>query len=145
MLDRTAVMETKAAYLLRLKKREEAEKVYRALLGRNQENRSYYEGLEQALDLDRAKPEDHAKLLEMYQTYAEKSERIDAARRIPLDFLSGEEFQTHAEAYLRRMFTKGVPSTFANLKQLYEDDAKKQTLQSIAERLVAEQQTTPKD
>ena len=142
VLDKTAVMEMKADYLLRSKKREEAEKAYRALLERNPENRVYYEALEQTLELDRQNSDHQAKLLEMYQSYADKSERLDAARRLPLDFLHGEAFDKHAEQYLRRMFAKGVPSTFANLKQLYEDNAKRDALRAIAEKLLKEGPST---
>ena len=145
VLDRTAVMELKAEYLLRLQRNQDAEKAYRALLARNQEKRAHYEGLERALGLDREKVEDHGKLLEMYDEYATKSERIDAARRIPLDFLKDDMFRQQAEKYLRRMFAKGVPSTFSNLKQLYQDDSKKETLRALAESLLAEEPAKPKD
>jgi len=145
VLDRTAVMELKAEYLLRLQRNQDAEKAYRALLARNQEKRAHYEGLEKALGLDREKVEDHGKLLEMYDEYAAKSERIDAARRIPLDFLKDDMFRQQAEKYLRRMFAKGVPSTFSNLKQLYQDDSKKETLRALAESLLAEEPAEPKD
>lgn len=138
VLDRTAIMEMRADYLLRLKKREEAEKAYRALLERNPESHAYYQGLEQALGLDRSNADDRVKLLEMYRSYAETSERTDASRRIPLDFLEGDAFQQHADKYLRRMLAKGVPSTFANVKQLYEDEAKKQALEKIALQLLSE-------
>ncbi|KAK3046411.1 hypothetical protein LTR09_012103 [Extremus antarcticus] len=141
-IDKTAVMEYKADYLLRLDRKQDAEAAYRLLLMRNQEKRAHYAGLEKALGLDRTKSEDQEKLLEMYQSYAEKSDRIDAARRIPLDFLSGDAFRKHAEQYLRRMFTKGVPSTFANLKQLYSDPAKKQTLLEVTEGLLSEEPKT---
>lgn len=132
-LDRVVVMELKAEYLLRLDKREEAEKAYRALLERNPERRAYFEGLEKASGLSREKQEDQEKLVALYQEYANKSERRDAARRIPLDFLSGKAFQEHADNYLRRMFKKGVPSTFANVKQLYADPEKKQTIVDLVE------------
>ncbi|KAK3725136.1 hypothetical protein LTR37_000647 [Vermiconidia calcicola] len=141
-LDRTAVMEMKADYLLRLGRNEEAETAYRALLARNAERRDYYEALEKALGLDRTNSEDQQKLLEMFQSYAEKSERLDAARRLPLDFLEGDIFREHADKYLRRMFRKGVPSTFANLKQLYSDPAKKETLRELAESLLSEEPQT---
>lgn len=141
-LDRTAVMELKADYLLRLDRKEDAEAAYRLLLSRNAELRQYYEALEKALGVDRSRSEDREKLLEMYQSYADKSDRFDAPRRIPLDFLEGDAFRSHAEQYLRRMFKKGVPSTFANLKQLYSDLAKKQTLRELAEKLVAEEPQT---
>nr|POE47480.1 n-terminal acetyltransferase a complex subunit nat1 [Quercus suber] len=135
VLDRTAFTETRADYLLRLGRKEEAEKTYKILLQRNPEKRLYYEGLEAALGLDRTKLEDHVKLGEMYQNYAEKSERTDAARRIPLDFMEGGNFRSHADKYLRRMFKKGVPSTFANLKQLYANPGKKETICQLAEAL----------
>lgn len=145
VLDRTAVMEMRAGYLLRLEKRGDAEKAYRELLGRNAEKRAYYEALEKALNLDQASSDDRQKLLEMYQGFAEKSERIDAPRRLPLNFLEGEAFRQHADKYLRRMFRKGVPSTFANLKQLYSDPTKKETLRQLAENLLSEEPPTNGD
>ena len=138
-LDKTAVKEAKAVYLLKLGRNEEAEKAYRALLQRNVEKRAYYQGLEQALRLDRTKSEDQDKLLAVYQSFADKSSRIDAARRIPLDFLRGEAFRNHADAYLRRAFTKGVPSTFANVKQLYADEDKRRTIQDLVEGYLKEE------
>jgi N-alpha-acetyltransferase 15/16, NatA auxiliary subunit len=89
-LDRTAVMELKAEYLLKLGRMEEAQAAYRALLDRNSENRLYYECIEKALQLDRSSEDSWPQLLDLYDSYAEKSERYDAPRRIPLDFLTGE-------------------------------------------------------
>ncbi|KAK8196797.1 hypothetical protein M8818_006964 [Zalaria obscura] len=132
-LDRTAVMELRASYLLQLERKEEAEKAYRALLARNAEKRSYYDGLEKALGLSRENKEDQQKLVEMYKEFADKSDRIDAARRVPLDFLEGDAFREAADTYLRRMFRKGVPSTFANIKALYTDASKRQTIQDLVE------------
>ena len=88
-LDRSAALEMRANYLLELGRKEEAEKAYRTLLDRNNEQRAYYEGLEKSLGLDRSDESSHAKLMEIYNFYASKSERVDAARRIPLDFLKG--------------------------------------------------------
>lgn len=86
-LDRTAVLEMRADYLLRLGRLEDAEKAYRTLLTRNNEYRAYYEGLEKAKSLAKT---DRQGRKELYKSYAEKYERLDAARRIPLDFLEGE-------------------------------------------------------
>lgn len=124
-------MELKAKYLYELGKKEEADKAWRKLLARNSECREYYEGLERTLGLDRTKPEDRAKLLELHKSYAEKNERVDAPRRMPLDYLQGDEFRTAADEYLRRMLRKGVPSTFANVKALYSDSSKKNTIQEL--------------
>jgi peptide alpha-N-acetyltransferase len=135
-------MELKAEYLLKLDKKTEAEKAYRALLARNNEQRAYYLGLEKALGLDRENKEDQEKLKDLYQSFADKSTRLDAARRIPLDFLHGEAFRTHADTYLRRMFSKGVPSTFANVKQLYEDPEKRAVFEELAEGYAKEDPQT---
>ena len=62
-VDRTAVMEMRAEYLLKLDKKEDAEKAYRALLDRNAERRAYFEGLEKSLSLDKSKKEDQEKLV----------------------------------------------------------------------------------
>jgi len=86
-LDRTAVMEYEAQYLLQLGRMKEAETAYRDLIERNSEYRAYYEGLEKALGLGK---NDREALKDMYASYAQKYERLDAARRIPLDFLDGE-------------------------------------------------------
>lgn len=138
-VDRTTVMELKADYLLRLDKRKEAEKAYRALLARNPERRAYFEGLEKAVGLNRTVEADRAKLTELYREYSDKSERRDAARRIPLDFLEGDAFREHADRYLRRMFRKGVPSTFANLKQLYADPSKRESICQLVESMAKEE------
>jgi tetratricopeptide (TPR) repeat protein len=129
--DRTAVMEFRAEYLLKLDRKEEAEKAYRNLLDRNSERRDYYDGLEKTLGLDKNDPASHAQLQELYKSFADKSERIDAPRRVPLDFLQGDAFREAADAYLTRVFRKGVPSTFANLKALYNDESKKQTIEQL--------------
>jgi peptide alpha-N-acetyltransferase len=82
-------MELRARYQLELGRKDEAEASYRALLTRNNEYRLYYEKLEEALGLDRAK--DAQKVAELYASIAEEqNERVDAPLRIPLDFLEGK-------------------------------------------------------
>ena len=88
-LDRTAVMEMRADYLLRLDQKEEAAQAYRDLLERNNEYRAYYQGLEKSLGLERSDKGSIQKVNELYESYAQQGERVDAARRIPLDFLEG--------------------------------------------------------
>ncbi|KAH6880151.1 NMDA receptor-regulated protein 1-domain-containing protein [Thelonectria olida] len=135
-LDRLAVMESRAEYLAKLGRKEEAAKAYRALLDRNSERATYYEKLLEVLDI----PQDDIKARKaIYDEYAEKFPRCDAARRLPLDFVSGDDFEEAAEAYLTLMFNKGVPSTFANLKHLYSDEFKKETLAELAEEYLESQ------
>ncbi|KAL7811610.1 N-terminal acetyltransferase A, auxiliary subunit [Trichoderma gracile] len=135
-LDRLAVLECRADYLLKLERKEEAAKVYRLLLDRNSEHTLYYEKLEEALEIP---ADDVAARKAIYDEYAAKFPRCDIARRAPLDFLSGDEFRQVAESYLTLMLNKGVPSLFANLKHLYSDSFKKDTLREIAEKYITSQ------
>ncbi|RFU35927.1 hypothetical protein B7463_g393, partial [Scytalidium lignicola] len=132
-LDRLAVMELRATYLLQLNRRDEAVKEYRALLDRNSEYKFYYDALIEAMDID---PSDHKARKSVYDEYAEKYPRCDAARRLPLDFQEGNDFKDAAEKYVNRMLDKGVPSTFANLKHLYSNPSKRDTLAGIAEKYI---------
>ncbi|KAI9814463.1 MAG: hypothetical protein M1827_003319 [Pycnora praestabilis] len=133
-LDKTAVMEMKAEYLLKLGRREEAEKAYRYLIERNEEYRAYYMGLEKSLNRYN---DDRKSLKGVYDEYAEKSARGDAAKRIPLEFLEGDQFGEAADQYLQRMLNKGVPSTFANVKALYSDSFKREVIQNLMEGFVS--------
>ncbi|KAI9644923.1 hypothetical protein NHQ30_006957 [Ciborinia camelliae] len=144
-LDRLAVMELKAKYLFELGRKEEAVKAYRALVDRNQEYKIYYDSLIQALEID---PTDLKARKSVYDEYAEKYPRCDAARRLPLDFLEGEEFREVADKYIHRMLDKGVPSTFANLKHLYANASKKEILPSVVQQYIesgkSEESSEPK-
>ncbi|CAF9935516.1 MAG: hypothetical protein HETSPECPRED_009815 [Heterodermia speciosa] len=133
-LDRTAAMEMRGQYLLKLGRKEEAANTYRTLLDRNSEYRAYYDGLVTALGLQRT---DLEALKKIYAEYSEKNPRCDAARRVPLDFLEGDDFREAADTYLRHMLKKGAPSTFANVKSLYTDVAKRDTIQSLVESYAA--------
>ncbi|KAJ5756282.1 hypothetical protein N7533_005825 [Penicillium manginii] len=102
--DVLAVMELKADYLLRLGRKSEAEEAYTALLERNPENSVYYNGLIQAKEIPET---DHKALKALYDEWVKKNPRGDAARRIPLDFLEGEDFKQAVDTYLQRMLKKG--------------------------------------
>jgi len=129
-LDKTAVMEMRADYLSKLGRKKDAETAYRALLERNAEYRTYYAGLQDSLDMDKS---DLKSLKALYDEYAVSNPRGDAARRIPLDFLQGTDFREAADQYLQRMLNKGVPSTFANVKSLYPNISKRNTIQELVE------------
>ncbi|CAZ82509.1 unnamed protein product [Tuber melanosporum] len=133
-LDKISVMEYRADYLLRLDRREEAEKAYRALLNRNSEKREYYKGLEQSMGID---PEDRKAMRAIYDEFTEKNPRSDAPRRIPLDFLEGGDFKQAADVYLQKLLKKGVPSTFANIKALYADTAKREVILELVKGYLA--------
>lgn len=128
--DVQGVMEMKADYLLRLDKKEEAEAAYSALLDRNPENSAYFDGWIKAKNLQDADPSEAKKA---YDEIAAKYPKSDLARRRPLDTLSGDAFREAADSYLQRMLRKGVPSTFANIKQLYGNAEKLQIVQDLVE------------
>ncbi|MCJ1311499.1 hypothetical protein MMC25_005171 [Agyrium rufum] len=133
--DRTAVLEMRASYLLKLERFEAAEKAYRTVLDRNPDYRAYYEGLQSATKLDM---KDSQAVKSFYDDLAKKYPKADAAKRIPLDLLSGSGFKEAADQYLQFMFRKGVPSTFANIKRLYSDPEKLKLMQELAEGHVEE-------
>ena len=130
LLDKTTAMELRAQYLLQLGRKKEAERAYRALLDRNAEYRAYYHGLREAMGIAET---DSEALKPLYDEYAAKNPRGDTARRVPLDFLQDDEFRKAADQYLQSMLRKGVPSTFVNVKALYADSGKRETIQSLVE------------
>lgn len=85
-LDRLALLENRAEYLSRLGRNEEAAKAYRALIDRNPDHQTYYGKLVDALGIEEG---DVAARQAIYDEYATKYPRCDAARRLPLDFLTG--------------------------------------------------------
>lgn len=85
-LDRLAYLEARASYLAKLGNKEEAAKAYRALLDRNPDHTEYYDALVAVSDIPEG---DFAKRKAIYDEYATKYPRCDAARRLPLDFLPG--------------------------------------------------------
>ncbi|KAJ4385438.1 hypothetical protein N0V93_009866 [Gnomoniopsis smithogilvyi] len=127
-LDRLGYLEARASYLAKLGKNEEAAKAYRALLDRNPDHAEYYDALVKVADIPEG---DLAARKAIYDEYHTKYPRCDAARRLPLDFLIGDEFREAAKSYLTWTLDKGVPSTFANLKHLYKDEAKKAALHDL--------------
>jgi len=85
-LDRLGVMECRARYLTQLGKKDEAVKAWRALIDRNTEHPEYYASLLEAMGIaDDDIPARNA----VFEDYAAKYPKCDAARRVPLDFLQG--------------------------------------------------------
>ncbi|EAS36268.3 N-terminal acetyltransferase catalytic subunit [Coccidioides immitis RS] len=132
--DVLAVMEMRADYLLKLGRNDEAVAAYEALLERNPEDSHYYDALLKAKAIDE---KDHASLKAVYDYWVEKYPRSDAPRRIPLEFLEGDDFRQAGDAYLQRMLRKAIPSTFANIKSLYTNSWKRDTVQELVEGYAA--------
>lgn len=119
--DPLSVMEYRAKYLFELGRKTESVREYRALVKRNPENRAYFAKLEEALGID---PANHKLRKVLYARLAEKYPRSDAARAIPLEFLTGEDFKIAVTAYFTSLLKRGVPSTFVILKPFYKDQSK---------------------
>jgi N-alpha-acetyltransferase 15/16, NatA auxiliary subunit len=132
--DVLGVMEMKADYLLKLDRKSEAEAAYAALIERNPECSLYYDAYMKAKGLENGPALESKKV---YDEIAEKNPRSDFPRRKPLDFLEGDAFREAADTYLQRMLRKGVPSTFANIKHLYSNPFKRDTIQDLVEGYAA--------
>lgn len=85
-LDRLGYLEARAQYLAKLDKKEEAAEAYRVLLDRNPDHPEYYDLLVKVSGLADG---DLLARKAIYDEYANKFPRCDAAKRLPLDFLTG--------------------------------------------------------
>ncbi|KAK9371241.1 NMDA receptor-regulated protein 1-domain-containing protein [Lipomyces kononenkoae] len=125
--DKLSVMESRAKYLLELERLPEATVAYRKLLNRNPDNKEYFFGIERALGVQ----DDVEKRKTLYRALAKQYKHSDAAKSIPLSFLSGEDFRQAVKSYIVDFLTKGVPSAFVNLKPLYDDEAKVKGIEDV--------------
>lgn len=108
-----------AQLYLKIGKKSSAETEYRKLLKRNPDNRQYYLGLEEARDLT-----EEVARLQFYTELCEEYPRSTLARRIPLNYATGERFRILVGQYLRRALHKGAPPLFVDLRSLYSDSDK---------------------
>ncbi|KAJ3670740.1 hypothetical protein LUZ60_008166 [Juncus effusus] len=135
IVDKLAYKEQMASVLLKLGRSEEAEKLYRALLFMNPDNYSYLIGLQSCLGLYSEKGQytsDEAERLDaLYKSLREQYTFSSAVKRIPLDFLQGDQFREAADKYIRPLLTKGVPSLFSDLSPLYEHPGKSAILEQL--------------
>jgi len=115
-----------AQLYLKIGDKASAETEYRKLLKRNPDNRQYYLGLEEARDLS----EEVAKL-QFYTELCEEYPRSTLARRIPLNYATGDRFRILVDQYLRRALHKGAPPLFVDLRSLYIDNAKVAVIEEL--------------
>lgn len=115
-----------AQLYLKLGRKSDAEAEYRKLLNRNAENRQYYLGLEEARGLV-----DEESKLKLYAELRELYPRSTLARRIPLNYATGENFRTLADQYLQRALHKGAPPLFVDLRSLYKQPGKAAIIEEL--------------
>ncbi|CAL8463644.1 g3178 [Coccomyxa elongata] len=146
--DRIGLLEQRGRLLLKLpEEREAAEDVYRKLLALNPDNHRYHEGLRAALQLEpdengQWSEEQLQRLEELYDQLAKQYSRSNAVQRIPLNFKVGVAFEDAADAYVRKFLNKGIPSLFSDLKAIYRDPAKRDSLGSLMQRLLKSLENT---
>ncbi|XP_043268220.1 N-alpha-acetyltransferase 15, NatA auxiliary subunit [Venturia canescens] len=124
--DKVTVKETYGKLRLELGQHGEAVQVYKDLLNINPENTTYYGKLAEAER--HASPED---TLRMLQKYEQLFPRALAPRRLQLNYATGDQFKQLVDQYLRKGLHKGVPPLFVNLRSLYTDQQKVDTIQSL--------------
>ncbi|KAL9934073.1 hypothetical protein V8E36_007155 [Tilletia maclaganii] len=111
----------------------EAAKLWQKLFKRNPEEKSYVLGLLEARGI-RQGSTPASDVITAFKALGESVPRSNAARRQLLTFLpAGDEFKQEVDAYILAALQRGVPSLFNNIKALYSDPAKRDTVQTIAE------------
>jgi len=135
--DKLGAKEMAARLLLAGGKGAEAAAAYRDLLRINPEDHKYHEGLRAALGADATEA-----AAAVYAELQAEHPHSTAARRIPLDFLKGPAFESAADAFVRRYLSKGIPSLFSELKPLYSNSDKAETLGGLFSRLEESLKTT---
>ncbi|CAD0203591.1 unnamed protein product [Chrysodeixis includens] len=127
ILDKLSIKETSGEYYLKLKRFKEAEAVYEDLLRRNPENVMYYEKLIEAKQLSNADEK-----VAFFDVYKQEFPRAIAPRRLQLSEAQAQPvFERLADDYLRHGLHKGIPPLFVDLRSLYLDQSKADTIEKL--------------
>ncbi|KAI8986666.1 NMDA receptor-regulated protein 1a [Trametes punicea] len=137
IIDRVAIMEFRARLLSKLKS-PEAQQAWQGLIEQNPDCYGYYNGIlaNRGIDLDAITDETRGEALQVLHDFSQQFSRAAAPLRIALTVAVGDEFKALIESYLRSRLEKGIPSVFTDLKALYRDAAKRETIESIAHALL---------
>jgi tetratricopeptide (TPR) repeat protein len=126
VLDKVAYLEARAAIFMELGRLEEAEKVYWILVGRNADNRFYYEQIAKCRGGCSTEIRN-----DIYEKAAELNSRSSLPKLLPLFIFEGEAFEQRLLPYLRTGLRKGVPSLFKNIVPLYSNQTKVQAIEIL--------------
>ncbi|XP_026679216.1 N-alpha-acetyltransferase 16, NatA auxiliary subunit [Diaphorina citri] len=129
--DKLTVEETYGALKLKLGQYNEAMKHYESLIERNQENTLYYNKLVEAKQLT-----NNDDIFQLLTHYISKYPKATVPKRLSLNYVSGDQFRTEIDKYLRHGFHKGVPPLFVNLRSLYSNTEKCKIIQDLVESYV---------
>ncbi|KAF9457543.1 NMDA receptor-regulated protein 1-domain-containing protein [Collybia nuda] len=130
IVDRTAIMETRAHLLTKLGS-EEAEDAWRVLVEHNPDCYDYYRGYLSNRGISLGTPSTDA--LTILRDFSTQIPRAMAPRRMALSIATRDDFRELVKPYIIAGLTKGVPSLFADIKALYRDDSKRKTVEEIVE------------
>ncbi|KAH0834787.1 NMDA receptor-regulated protein 1-domain-containing protein [Lanmaoa asiatica] len=147
LVDRLAVAECRARLFGKLKStgdadnavKEEwadaAERSWRELIDRNPDSQDYYKGFlaNAGIDLDSLTDESRTKALGILGEFSSKYPKSNTHQRLALTIAEGEKFKELVKPYLERALQKGIPSLFSDVKNLYTDPFKLQSIQEIVE------------
>jgi len=75
------------------------------------------------------------KAIEILEEFITRLPRATAPRRLQLKLSPGDQFRELLYPYILRGLEKGIPSLFADLKTLYNDPEKRNTMQEVAAAL----------
>mmetsp|Transcript_1029 Transcript_1029/g.2114 ORF Transcript_1029/g.2114 Transcript_1029/m.2114 type:complete len:485 (-) Transcript_1029:4949-6403(-) len=136
IVDKVAWREKKAGLLLGLGRFEEAKAIYLEMIDINPESYdahrglqaciletnqvSHIKGCELPVNTIECSPEQREQLKQLYDNYYENYPRAFAFKRIPLDFLDGEDFTGKADVLFRVALRKGIPSLFSSFRPMYK-------------------------
>ncbi|KAL1747385.1 NMDA receptor-regulated protein 1-domain-containing protein [Schizophyllum fasciatum] len=146
IVDRTAIMETRARLLTKLGS-DDAANAWRALIDHNPECYAYYRGYIERLG--GALEPGSSPALKTLQEMADIHPRAKAPRRLALVVASvegtseGASFEDLSRAYVEDGLTRGIPSLFADLKALYGDAGKRDVIGKIVEGIRGATDPTP--
>ncbi|XP_063940543.1 N-terminal acetyltransferase A complex auxiliary subunit NAA15-like [Daucus carota subsp. sativus] len=71
------------------------------------------------------------KLKDLYKSLGDQHSSSSAVKRIPLNFLQGDEFRTALGIYIRPLLHQRVPSLFSDLRPLYEQPDKADIIDKV--------------
>lgn len=109
--------------------------IYLSLIDENPDNIEYLLGLEKAKLLSEPLNEKQV-LAKIYRDLSAKYPKSHILYRLPLNHATGKDFGILLDAYLVKMFRKGVPSLFKSFKDLVQNREKCLIIQNVVETYV---------
>lgn len=110
-----------------------AEKSLRDLIDMNPDHHEYYHSLVKVLNIG----SDISALDALYAEMAVKYPYASATQRLPLDYSTGDLFESKVDSYLRKRLRKGIPSLFRDIWPLYNTPEKAATIEKLLKQYLS--------